>query len=55
MTEFSRIIWGRQRRCFLTLDRVDVRNAQDKAMLYELNDAFDLASRDDAVKVIVFD
>ena len=30
-----------------------MRNAQDKAMLYELNDAFDLASRDDAVKVIV--
>lgn len=54
MTEFSRITYavdGDVAR--ITLDRVDVRNAQDKAMLYELNDAFDSASRDDAVKVIV--
>ena len=36
----------------ITLDRVDMRNAQNKKMLYELNDAFDLAARDDAVKVI---
>jgi|TARA_B110000971_G_C20037910_1_gene515549 enoyl-CoA hydratase len=37
----------------ITLDRVDTRNAQNKKMLYELNDAFDLAARDDEVKVIV--
>jgi enoyl-CoA hydratase len=32
-----------------------VRNAQDKAMLYELNTAFDLAAQDSEVKVIVLD
>ena len=54
MTEFSRITYAvNEGIARITLDRVDVRNAQDKAMLYELNDAFDLASRDDAVKVIV--
>ena len=37
----------------ITLNRVDVRNAQDKVMLYELNHAFDLAARDDSVKVII--
>ena len=37
----------------ITLDRVDMRNAQNKKTLYELNDAFDLAARDDEVKVIV--
>ncbi|MDP7389434.1 MAG: enoyl-CoA hydratase [Pseudomonadales bacterium] len=54
MSEFSRITYevseGAAR---IALNRVEVRNAQDKAMLYELNDAFDLASRDDEVKVIV--
>lgn len=54
MTEFSRITYAvNEGIARITLDRVDVRNAQDKTMLYELNDAFDLASRDDAVKVIV--
>ena len=54
MTEFSRITYAVDEGVArITLDRVDVRNAQDKAMLYELNDAFDFASRDDAVKVIV--
>ena len=54
MKEFSRITYGVEEGVArITLDRVDVRNAQDKAMLYELNDAFDLASRDDGVKVIV--
>lgn len=37
----------------IVLDRVDVRNAQDKAMIYELNQAFDRAAQDDAVKVII--
>ena len=54
MSEFSRITYevseGVAR---IALNRVEVRNAQDKVMLYELNDAFDLASRDDEVKVIV--
>ena len=54
MSEFSRITYevseGVAR---IALNRVEVRNAQDKAMLYELNDAFDLASRDDEAKVIV--
>lgn len=37
----------------IVLARADARNAQDKAMIYELNDAFDLAARDDDVNVIV--
>jgi enoyl-CoA hydratase len=35
------------------LDRADTRNAQDTKLLYELNDAFDRAARDDDVSVIV--
>ena len=54
MSEFSRITYEvSERVARIALNRVEVRNAQDKAMLYELNDAFDLASRDDEVKVIV--
>jgi len=37
----------------LTLNRAEVRNAQDTRLLYELNDAFDKAAQDDAVKVII--
>ncbi len=37
----------------IVLDRPDARNAQDTAFLYALNDAFDRAAHDDAVKVIV--
>ncbi|MEX2206124.1 MAG: enoyl-CoA hydratase [Myxococcota bacterium] len=37
----------------IVLARAETRNAQDKRMLYELNDAFDRAARDNAVKVIV--
>tara|TARA_R110002073_G_scaffold4833_7_gene30815 strand:+ start:1726 stop:2565 length:840 start_codon:yes stop_codon:yes gene_type:complete len=37
----------------IVLDRADARNAQDKAMLYELNNAFDRAAQDNEVKVIV--
>src|ERR1051325_7593070 len=37
----------------IVLDRADTRNAQDTAFLYALNDAFDRAAQDDAVKVIV--
>jgi enoyl-CoA hydratase len=39
----------------ITLDRPEARNAQSVAMLYELNDAFDAAASDDAVKVIILD
>jgi enoyl-CoA hydratase len=35
------------------LDRADTRNAQDTRLLYELNDAFDRAARDDEVSVII--
>src|SRR5215207_3958772 len=35
------------------LDRADARNAQDTKLLYELNDAFDRAARDDDVSVVV--
>ena len=37
----------------IVLARVDTRNAQDKRMLYELNDAFDVAAQDDSVKVVI--
>ena len=37
----------------IVLDRADTRNAQDKAMLYALNEAFDKACQDNAVNVIV--
>jgi len=35
------------------LNRPEARNAQDTHLLYELNDAFDAAMADDAVKVVV--
>jgi Uma2 family endonuclease len=37
----------------IVLNRPEARNAQDTRMLYELNEAFDAAARDDEVKVIV--
>lgn len=37
----------------IILNRPDARNAQDTHLLYELNAAFDLAARDDEVKVII--
>jgi enoyl-CoA hydratase len=37
----------------IVLNRPESRNAQNAAMLYELNDAFTAAARDDAVKVII--
>ena len=37
----------------IVLNRADTRNAQDTAFLYALNDAFDRAAQDDAVKVMV--
>ncbi|CAD5106175.1 enoyl-CoA hydratase [Zestomonas carbonaria] len=37
----------------ISLDRPDKRNAQDTRLLYELNEAMDLANADDEVKVII--
>lgn len=37
----------------IVLDRPEQRNAQDRALLYALNDAFDRAAHDDAVRVII--
>lgn len=37
----------------IVLNRPDTRNAQDKTMLYELNDAFDLAAHDNEARVVV--
>jgi len=37
----------------IVLARPEVRNAQDKKLLYALNDAFDRASQDDAVRAII--
>ena len=36
----------------IVLARAEKRNAQNAQMLYELNDAFDLAAQDDDCKVI---
>lgn len=37
----------------IVLTRPETRNAQDKRMLYELNEAFDTAAQDDTVKVVI--
>ena len=37
----------------IVLARPDKRNAQNKTMLYELNDALELADQDDDCRVIV--
>ncbi|MGE0409721.1 MAG: enoyl-CoA hydratase [Amphiplicatus sp.] len=37
----------------ITLNRPQTRNAQDVTMLYELNQAFDIAARDDDISVII--
>ena len=56
MSEFSTIVYAVDEHIArITLNRVDVRNAQDKAMLYELNNALDQAAQDDEVKAIVLD
>jgi len=39
----------------ITLNRPEARNAQNRQMTYDLNDAFTAAAFDDAVKVIVLD
>lgn len=37
----------------IVLAREETRNAQDKRMIYELNDAFDVAAQDDGIKAII--
>ena len=37
----------------IVLNRLSSRNAQDTKLLYELNDAFDIAAQDDEIKVII--
>ena len=37
----------------IVLNRPETRNSQDTKMLYELNDAFDIAAQDDSIKVII--
>jgi enoyl-CoA hydratase len=37
----------------IVLNRPDTRNAQDTKLLYELNDAFDAAAKDNDIKVII--
>lgn len=38
----------------IMLDRVDTRNAQNRGLLVELNDAFLRAEADDTVRVVIF-
>jgi enoyl-CoA hydratase len=53
--EFATILLDRPAPAIMriTLNRPEARNAQDPRMLYELNDAFDIAARDDSAKVVI--
>jgi len=55
MKEFERILYENpdEHIARIVLNRVETRNSQDTQMLYEVNDAFDLAAQDDKVKVII--
>jgi len=55
MKDFDTIIYDTPAKhvARITLNRPKSRNAQDTHLLYELNDAFDVAAQDDKVKVIV--
>lgn len=55
MPEFDNILYEKPEDGIarIWLNREDTRNAQDSAMLYELNDAFDAAIGDDDVRVII--
>jgi len=55
MSEWTRIRYDRpaERVARITLARPEAANAQDYRMLSELNEAFDEASRDDDIRVIV--
>jgi enoyl-CoA hydratase len=53
--EFETVLYERpvDKVARIVLNRPDTRNAQNFQLLYELNDAFDLAARDDDVSVII--
>ncbi len=53
--EFETIVYERpaEKVARIVLNRVDARNAQSMRLLYELNDAFDIAAQDDSVSVII--
>lgn len=55
MTEFQTLLYETPAPhvARIVLNRPDTRNAQDTRLLYELNDAFDKAAQDGAVKVII--
>ncbi|GHE79421.1 enoyl-CoA hydratase [Amycolatopsis deserti] len=55
MTGFDTIRYERpaEKVARIVLDRPEARNAQSMRMLYELNDAFDLAAQDDSISVII--
>jgi enoyl-CoA hydratase len=55
MTEFSNLLYENPAPhvARIVLNRPDTRNAQDTKLLYELNEAFNQAARDDEVKVII--
>jgi enoyl-CoA hydratase len=53
--EFKQIRYERpaERVARITLARPEIRNAQDRAMLYEINTALDIAMHDDEVRVVI--
>ena len=55
MPAFKQIRYERpaERVARITLARPDIRNAQDRAMLYEINTALDIAMHDDEVRVVI--
>jgi enoyl-CoA hydratase len=55
MKEFATVLYETpaQHVARIVLNRPETRNSQDTRMLYELNEAFDLAAQDDSVKVII--
>lgn len=55
MTEFQTVLYERpaEKVARIVLDRPEARNAQSMRLLYELNDAFNLAAQDDAISVII--
>ncbi|MGE0684936.1 MAG: enoyl-CoA hydratase [Candidatus Binatia bacterium] len=55
MKEFETILYENpaEQIARIVLNKPETRNSQDTRMLYELNDAFDIAAQDDKVKVII--
>jgi enoyl-CoA hydratase len=55
LKEFETVVYERpaEKVARIVLNRPEARNAQSMRMLYELNDAFDVAAQDDSVSVII--